>query len=95
MVELCSLTVQGVVDVLCEACQAMKWATPTPIQKEALPVAFQGRCRCVCVYVHACIHLYVYVLLSFKVDVQVNQFLIFYQCMRDSYSYLVPPSSRT
>ena len=31
-------------DVLCEACEAMKWATPTPIQKEALPVAFQGTC---------------------------------------------------
>ena len=49
---------QGVVDVLCEACDTMKWATPTPIQKEALPVAFQGVCLnldllciiwCVCV----------------------------------------------
>lgn len=38
---------QGVVDVLCEACDAMKWTTPTPIQKEALPIAFQGVCQSV------------------------------------------------
>ena len=29
-------------DVLCEACSNLKWTTPTAIQKEALPVAFQG-----------------------------------------------------
>lgn len=33
----------GVTDVLCEACAAMKWVTPTAVQREALPVAFQGR----------------------------------------------------
>ena len=34
---------QGVTDVLCEACESMKWTTPTPIQMEALPVSLQGR----------------------------------------------------
>ncbi|KAF8794528.1 putative ATP-dependent RNA helicase DDX47 like protein [Argiope bruennichi] len=33
----------GVVDVLCEACEQLKWKTPTAIQKEAIPVALQGR----------------------------------------------------
>lgn len=33
---------QGVVDVLCEACEGLKWYSPTPIQREALPLAFQG-----------------------------------------------------
>ncbi|XP_075220014.1 putative ATP-dependent RNA helicase DDX47 isoform X2 [Lycorma delicatula] len=32
----------GVSDVLCEACAALKWKTPTKIQKEAIPVALQG-----------------------------------------------------
>ncbi|XP_071796914.1 probable ATP-dependent RNA helicase DDX47 [Asterias amurensis] len=33
----------GVVDVLCEACERLKWKTPTKIQREALPLSFQGR----------------------------------------------------
>ncbi|XP_070580176.1 probable ATP-dependent RNA helicase DDX47 [Ptychodera flava] len=33
----------GVVDVLCEACEQLKWTKPTKIQKEALPVSFEGR----------------------------------------------------
>jgi len=33
---------QGVADVLCEACEEMKWTQPTVIQREALPVALQG-----------------------------------------------------
>ncbi|GBM83529.1 putative ATP-dependent RNA helicase DDX47 [Araneus ventricosus] len=33
----------GVVDVLCEACEQLKWKTPTAIQQEAIPVALQGR----------------------------------------------------
>ncbi|KFM69135.1 putative ATP-dependent RNA helicase DDX47, partial [Stegodyphus mimosarum] len=33
----------GVVDVLCEACDQLKWKTPTAIQIEAIPVALQGR----------------------------------------------------
>ncbi|KAL3176006.1 hypothetical protein MRX96_010714 [Rhipicephalus microplus] len=33
----------GVVDVLCEACEQLKWKAPTKIQREALPVALQGR----------------------------------------------------
>lgn len=32
----------GIVDVLCEACEQLKWKTPTKIQKEAIPVALQG-----------------------------------------------------
>lgn len=34
---------QGVVDVLCEACEQLKWKNPSKIQKEALPVAFAGK----------------------------------------------------
>ena len=34
---------QGVVDVLCEACEQLKWKAPTKIQKEAIPVALHGQ----------------------------------------------------
>ncbi|CAG4959166.1 unnamed protein product [Parnassius apollo] len=33
----------GVVDVLCEACEELKWKNPSKIQKEAIPVALQGK----------------------------------------------------
>ena len=33
---------QGIVDVLCEACEQLKWKVPTKIQREALPVALEG-----------------------------------------------------
>ncbi|XP_036360192.1 probable ATP-dependent RNA helicase DDX47 isoform X2 [Octopus sinensis] len=33
----------GVVDVLCEACELLKWKHPTKIQKEAIPVALKGK----------------------------------------------------
>jgi len=33
---------KGIVDVLCEACEQLKWNSPTRIQKEAIPVALQG-----------------------------------------------------
>ncbi|XP_064478422.1 probable ATP-dependent RNA helicase DDX47 [Ornithodoros turicata] len=33
----------GVVDVLCEACEQLKWKTPSKIQREAIPVALQGK----------------------------------------------------
>lgn len=33
----------GVVDVLCEACSELKWKNPSKIQKEAIPVALQGK----------------------------------------------------
>ncbi|XP_072445043.1 probable ATP-dependent RNA helicase DDX47 [Chiloscyllium punctatum] len=33
----------GVTNVLCEACEQLGWKCPTRIQKEALPVALQGR----------------------------------------------------
>ena len=33
----------GVEDVLCEACETLKWKTPTKIQREALPVALSGK----------------------------------------------------
>jgi len=32
----------GVVDVLCEACESLKWKKPSKIQREALPVALAG-----------------------------------------------------
>lgn len=34
--------VQGVTDVLCEACDQLGWKMPTKIQVEAIPVALQG-----------------------------------------------------
>ncbi|CAB3227286.1 unnamed protein product [Arctia plantaginis] len=33
----------GVVDVLCEACEELKWKKPSKIQTEAIPVALQGK----------------------------------------------------
>ncbi|GIZ01880.1 probable ATP-dependent RNA helicase DDX47 [Caerostris extrusa] len=33
----------GVVDVLCEACEQLKWKKPTAIQQEAIPIALKGR----------------------------------------------------
>lgn len=33
----------GVCSELCQACEQLKWLRPTSIQKEALPVALQGR----------------------------------------------------
>jgi len=29
--------------VLCETCETLKWKNPTKIQKEAIPVALQGK----------------------------------------------------
>jgi len=33
----------GIIDSLCEACTALGYKTPTPIQNEAIPLALQGR----------------------------------------------------
>ena len=33
----------GVIDSLCEACANLKYKSPTPIQREAIPVALRGR----------------------------------------------------
>ncbi|CAN8002654.1 unnamed protein product [Ixodes hexagonus] len=33
----------GIVDVLCEACEQLKWKSPTKIQKESIPLALQGK----------------------------------------------------
>ncbi len=33
---------QGLRSELCEACELLKWKAPTPIQKEAIPMALQG-----------------------------------------------------
>jgi ATP-dependent RNA helicase DDX47/RRP3 len=33
----------GVIDLLCEACAALGYKVPTPIQAEAIPLALQGR----------------------------------------------------
>ncbi|XP_034251681.1 probable ATP-dependent RNA helicase DDX47 [Thrips palmi] len=33
----------GVVDVLCDACEKLKWTAPSKIQREAIPVALQGK----------------------------------------------------
>ncbi|XP_065826999.1 probable ATP-dependent RNA helicase DDX47 isoform X2 [Oscarella lobularis] len=34
---------EGIVDVLCEACDRLKWEKPTKIQREALPIALEGK----------------------------------------------------
>lgn len=36
------IILQGVIDVLCEACEQLKWKAPSKIQREAIPVALQG-----------------------------------------------------
>lgn len=33
----------GIIDSLCDACSALGYRAPTPIQKEAIPLALQGR----------------------------------------------------
>ncbi|ENN77964.1 probable ATP-dependent RNA helicase DDX47 isoform X1 [Dendroctonus ponderosae] len=33
----------GLVDVLCKACEQLKWKTPSKIQRESIPVALQGK----------------------------------------------------
>ncbi|ESO89083.1 hypothetical protein LOTGIDRAFT_229010 [Lottia gigantea] len=33
----------GIVDVLCEACENLKWKKPTKIQREAIPIALSGK----------------------------------------------------
>uniref|UniRef100_A0A0A9X4E7 RNA helicase n=1 Tax=Lygus hesperus TaxID=30085 RepID=A0A0A9X4E7_LYGHE len=33
----------GVVDVLCEACESLKWKHPSKIQREAIPLALKGK----------------------------------------------------
>ncbi|XP_068633244.1 ATP-dependent RNA helicase DDX47 [Battus philenor] len=33
----------GIVDVLCEACEELKWKHPSKIQKESIPIALQGK----------------------------------------------------
>jgi ATP-dependent RNA helicase DDX47/RRP3 len=35
----------GVCKELCESCEQLKWTKPTPIQREALPVALEGKKR--------------------------------------------------
>ncbi|KAL9707194.1 hypothetical protein quinque_010712 [Culex quinquefasciatus] len=33
----------GLIDTLCEACKALKWKAPSKIQREAIPLALQGK----------------------------------------------------
>ncbi|KAK6625746.1 hypothetical protein RUM43_006045 [Polyplax serrata] len=33
----------GIVDVLCQTCETLKWNAPTKIQREAIPVTLEGR----------------------------------------------------
>jgi ATP-dependent RNA helicase DDX47/RRP3 len=39
---LTTFSALGVVDVLCEACERLKWKQPTKIQQEAIPLALGG-----------------------------------------------------
>jgi len=34
---------QGLNDTLCQACEELKWKAPSKIQREAIPVALQGK----------------------------------------------------
>ena len=36
-------SLQGIVDVLCQSCERLGWKMPTKIQKEAIPVALEGK----------------------------------------------------
>lgn len=38
-----NLDSKGLVEVLCKACEQLKWNEPSKIQKEAIPVALQGK----------------------------------------------------
>ena len=40
--ESCTFKSLGIVDVLCEACEGLKWKEPTKIQRESIPVALAG-----------------------------------------------------
>ena len=40
--EPCTFKSLGVVDVLCEACEGLKWKEPSKIQRESIPVALAG-----------------------------------------------------
>ena len=43
MVGCLFISIQGVVDVLCEACELLKWKNPTKIQRESIPVALESK----------------------------------------------------
>ena len=47
---------QGLVEVLCEACEQMGWKSPSKIQREAIPVALQGKhaktCRVILILIY-------------------------------------------
>ena len=39
----CTFQSLGINESLCEACERLGWKMPTKIQKEALPIALEGR----------------------------------------------------
>jgi len=43
LIRLMFFCFQGVTDALCEACEQLKWKSATKIQKEAIPLALQGK----------------------------------------------------
>lgn len=38
-----NIVFQGVVDILCAACENLKWKSPTKIQREAIPITLNGK----------------------------------------------------
>lgn len=75
---------KGIVDVLCEACEQLKWNSPTRIQKEAIPVALQG----IAAYSLAFV-VVLAVFVSFQFDTSVNCVYIFRQrCNRSGRNWI-------
>ena len=43
MIKLYTTFVQGINEVLCEACERLGWKNPTKIQCESIPISLEGK----------------------------------------------------
>ena len=60
--------IQGVTDILCEACEKVGWKKPTKIQQECIPLALQGLLVELTEYCGLLKHLISLILLSFNIE---------------------------